>query len=154
MNKILASLSLAVTLGLSCSSFGAENDLPYRIEDSWLTPTREYSVQEIDDAVEVIALLSELPFTNANVGMWGISWGGFNAIQTALRSPPQLKGVLAAHASDDLYSNDVHYTDGIFGIDEYILSINYMTGFMRSGEMVGRTTARYDGNGRQRNSIR
>lgn len=205
MKKTLASLGLVLALGSSVSSFGAENDLPYRIEDSWLTledgvrlavtyyipnatsdqarfpvllemlpyrkddiakawahplydyfarkglalakvdvrgtgssegvtPTREYSEQEIDDAVEAIALLSELPFANGNVGMWGISWGGFNAIQTALRSPPALKGILAAHASDDLYSNDVHYTDGIFGIDEYILSINHMSGFMRSGD--------------------
>lgn len=95
-------------------------------------PEREYSSQEIDDAVEVIAALSQQPWANGNVGMWGISWGGFNAIQVALRNPPQLKAILAAHASDDLFKNDVHYTDGIFGVDEYILSINHMTGFMRS----------------------
>lgn len=97
-------------------------------------PGREYSTQEIDDAVEVIAALAEQPFSNGNVGMWGISWGGFNAIQVAMRNPPQLKAILAAHASDDLFRNDVHYTDGLFGIDEYILSINHMTGFMQSPE--------------------
>lgn len=97
-----------------------------------VTPSREYSEQEIDDAVEVIAALAGVPWSNGNVGMWGISWGGFNALQVALRNPPQLKAVLAAHASDDLFKNDVHYTDGIFGIDEYILSINHMTGFMQS----------------------
>lgn len=98
------------------------------------TPGREYSPQEIDDAVEVIAALAKQPWSNGNVGMWGISWGGFNSIQVALRNPPQLKAILAAHASHDLYSNDVHYTDGIFSIDEYILSINHMTGFMQSPE--------------------
>lgn len=96
------------------------------------TPTREYSKQEIDDAVEIIASLAKMPWSNGNVGMWGISWGGFNALQVALRKPPELKAVLAAHASDDLFKNDVHYTDGIFSIDEYILSINHMTGFMQS----------------------
>lgn len=99
-------------------------------------PTREYSAQEIDDGVAVIAALAELPYSNGNIGMWGISWGGFNSIQVALRNPPQLKAILAAHASDDLYTNDVHYTDGIFGLDEYILSINHLTGFMRSPKYV------------------
>jgi len=99
-------------------------------------PTREYSPQEIDDGVAVIAALAELPWSNGNVGMWGISWGGFNSIQVALRNPPQLKAILVAHASDDLFANDVHYTDGIFGLDEYILSINHLTGFMRSPEYV------------------
>lgn len=95
-------------------------------------PTREYSAQEIDDAVEVIAKLADQPWSNGNVGMWGISWGGFNSIQVAMRNPPQLKAILAAHASDDLYRNDINYTDGLFGIDEYILSINHMNGFMQS----------------------
>jgi len=95
-------------------------------------PTREYSEVEIDDAVEVIAALADLPWSNGNIGMWGISWGGFNALQTAMRNPPELKAVLAAHASDDLYMNDVHFNNGSFGVDEYILSINHMTGFMRS----------------------
>lgn len=97
-------------------------------------PTREYSAQEIDDAVEVIAILADQPWSNGNVGMWGISWGGFNSIQVAMRNPPQLKAILAAHASDDLYRNDINYTDGLFGIDEYILSINHMNGFMQSPE--------------------
>lgn len=96
------------------------------------TPGREYSDREIEDAIEVIAALAALPWSNGNVGMWGISWGGFNAIQVAMRNPPHLRAILAAHASDDLYRNDVHYNDGIFNIDEYVLSINHMNGFMQS----------------------
>lgn len=95
-------------------------------------PEREYSETELDDAVEVIELLAELPWSNGNIAMWGISWGGFNSVQVAMRNPPQLKAIVAAHVSDDLYSNDVHYNDGILGIDEYMLSINHMTGFMQS----------------------
>lgn len=97
-----------------------------------LVPEREYSDTEIEDAIEVIAALSELPWSNGKVAMWGISWGGFNAVQVALRNPPHLEAILAAHTSDDLFKNDVHYIDGIFGVDEYMLSINHMTGFMRS----------------------
>ncbi|MCG8414336.1 MAG: CocE/NonD family hydrolase [Pseudomonadales bacterium] len=97
-----------------------------------IAPTREYSDTEITDAIDVIASLAGQSWSNGNVGMWGISWGGFNAIQVALRNPPQLKAIIAAHASDDLYMNDVHYTDGVFGLDEYVLSINHMMGFMQS----------------------
>ena len=96
------------------------------------TPEREYSNTEIEDAIDVIAALAQLPLSNGKIGMWGISWGGFNSIQVAMRNPPHLYAILAAHSSDDLYTNDVHYTDGIFGIDEYTLSINHMTGFMQS----------------------
>jgi uncharacterized protein len=82
-------------------------------------PLREYSEQELDDAVEIIDQLSWMPGSNGNVGMWGISWGGFNAIQTAMRRPPALKAILAACATDDLYHDDVHYIDGAFHVDEW-----------------------------------
>jgi len=82
-------------------------------------PLREYSEQELDDAVEIIDQLSKMPGSNGNVGMWGISWGGFNAIQVAMRQPPALKAILAAMATDDLYHDDIHYIDGAFHVDEW-----------------------------------
>jgi putative CocE/NonD family hydrolase len=82
-------------------------------------PIREYSEQELDDAVEIIDLLSKMPEANGNVGMWGISWGGFNSIQVAMRQPPALKAILAAMATDDLYHDDIHYIDGAFHVDEW-----------------------------------
>ena len=82
-------------------------------------PLREYSEQELDDAVEIIAFLSKMPGSNGRVGMWGISWGGFNAIQVAMRQPPALKAILAAMATDDLYHDDIHYIDGVFHVDEW-----------------------------------
>ena len=82
-------------------------------------PLREYSEQELDDAVEIIDQFSKMPGSNGNVGMWGISWGGFNAIQTAMRRPPALKAILAACATDDLYHDDIHYIDGAFHVDEW-----------------------------------
>ena len=60
------------------------------------------------------------------VGMWGISWGGFNAIQVALRRPPALKAILAVDASDDLFHDDVHYIDGLPHLDEYTLMIDHL----------------------------
>ena len=43
----------------------------------------EYLPQEQDDAVEVIAWLAAQPWCSGTVGMMGISWGGFNALQVA-----------------------------------------------------------------------
>lgn len=86
-------------------------------------PGREYSEEEIQDALEIIDRLSKKEWSNGNVGMWGISWSGFNAIQTAMRRPPALKAILAVDATDDLYKDDVHYIDGAFHVDEYALSV-------------------------------
>jgi len=95
-------------------------------------PPREYSEQELDDAVEIIDLLSKLPESNGRVGMWGISWGGFNAIQVAMRQPPALKAILALDASDDLFHDDVHYIDGAYHVDAYELSIDHDNGLPQS----------------------
>ena len=73
----------------------------------------EYLKQEQDDALEVIAWLAAQPWCSGSVGMIGISWGGFNALQVAMRRPPALKAILALHASDDLFHDDVHYIDGL-----------------------------------------
>ena len=55
----------------------------------------EYAQQEQDDALEVIAWLAEQPWCNGKVGMFGISWGGFNALQVAARKPPALKAIIS-----------------------------------------------------------
>ena len=95
-------------------------------------PLREYSEQELDDAVETIDRLSRLPASNGSVGMWGISWGGFNAIQVAMRRPPALKAILAACATDDLYHDDVHYIDGAFHVDEWAFWFDHSKAIPRS----------------------
>lgn len=94
-------------------------------------PPREYSERELEDAGECIRQLSEAPWSNGNVGMWGISWGGFNAIQVAMRRPPGLRAILAMDAADDLYHDDVHYIDGAFHVDQYELSIDTDLGLPR-----------------------
>ena len=91
-------------------------------------PDREYSEQELDDAVAIIDRLARHPASNGSVGMWGISWGGFNALQVAMRQPPALKAIVALHASDDLYHDDVRYIDGALHIDPYMLQIDHENG--------------------------
>ncbi|MEW6366968.1 MAG: CocE/NonD family hydrolase [Acidobacteriota bacterium] len=97
-------------------------------------PDREYSEQELDDAVEIIRQLARQPWSSGRIGMWGISWGGFNAIQAAMRRPPELRAILAVDASDDLFHDDVHYIDGAYHADEYELSIDNDNGLPDSIE--------------------
>src|SRR5699024_2693224 len=52
------------------------------------------------------------------VGMFGISWGGFNSLQLAARAPEPLKAIVTVCSADDRYDNDVHYIGGaLLGID-------------------------------------
>ncbi len=72
----------------------------------------EYARQEQDDALEVIAWLAVQPWCSGAVGMMGISWGGFNALQVAARRPPALKAIITVCSTDDRYRDDVHYMGG------------------------------------------
>ena len=72
----------------------------------------EYLQQELDDAVAVIAWLAAQPWCSGAVGMMGISWGGFNALQVAALRPPELKAIITACSTDDRYADDVHYMGG------------------------------------------
>lgn len=84
----------------------------------------EYTPQEQQDACEVIAWLSQQPWCNGNVGMWGTSYGGFNCIQTAMHNPPALKAIIPHAATDDRYNDDVHYFGGcLMGIDQVVYPI-------------------------------
>lgn len=82
----------------------------------------EYSEIEQRDGEEVIAWLARQKFSNGNVGMFGISWGGFNSIHMAMRNPPALKAILAVDATDDLYEDDVHFMDGMMHVDSWEMS--------------------------------
>ncbi|MEX2496782.1 MAG: CocE/NonD family hydrolase, partial [Woeseia sp.] len=82
----------------------------------------EYSDQEHEDGEAVIAWLAGQRWSSGNIGMFGISWGGFNAIQMAMRNPPALKTIIAVDATEDLYQEDVHFIDGIMHVDSWEMS--------------------------------
>ena len=58
------------------------------------------------------------PGRNGNVGMWGISYGGFTAIQVAKLRPPHLRAIVPMYATDDRYTDDVHYVGGCVTVSE------------------------------------
>ena len=95
-------------------------------------PDREYSDQEQQDGLEVIDWLSKQSWSNGNVGMMGISWGGFNAIQLANLHPPALKAIIAMCATEDLFHDDIHYIDGLMHADEYELGMDMQVGITRA----------------------
>ncbi|MCG6657577.1 CocE/NonD family hydrolase [Halomonas campisalis] len=74
--------------------------------------TDEYLPQELDDGEAVLRWIADQPWCNGRVGMIGISWGGFNGLQLAARQPPELGAVIAVCATDDRYTDDIHYMGG------------------------------------------
>lgn len=72
----------------------------------------EYSAQELDDAVEVIAWLAAQDWCSGTVGMMGISWGGFNSLQVAAMQPDALKAIITLCSTVDRFADDIHYKGG------------------------------------------
>lgn len=72
----------------------------------------EYTQQELDDACEVIAWAASSEFCSGTVGMMGISWGGFNALQVAAMRPPALKAIITLCSTVDRFADDIHYKGG------------------------------------------
>ena len=72
----------------------------------------EYTEQEWHDALEVIAWIAKQPWCSGRVGMIGLSWSGFNALQIAAMRPLALKAIVTTCASDDRFADDMHYMGG------------------------------------------
>ena len=89
----------------------------------------EYLKQEQDDALEIIDWITRQAWCSGEVGMIGISWGGFNGLQIAARRPEALKAVISICSTDDRYADDIHYMGGSMLCDNiawstYMFSIN------------------------------
>ncbi|WKK24358.1 CocE/NonD family hydrolase [Streptomyces olivoreticuli] len=81
-------------------------------------PGDEYDATELADGVAVVNWLAAQPWCTGKVGMFGISWGGFNALQIAALAPEPLKAIVTVCSTDDRYDNDVHYMGGsVLGVD-------------------------------------
>jgi uncharacterized protein len=88
--------------------------------------TDEYPIREQDDLVAVVSWLAAQPWCTGNVGMFGTSYSGFNAIQVAMRRPPALKAIVPIYATDDRYTDDVHFMGGSFRLLDLIDYPTYM----------------------------
>ncbi|MBT6532555.1 MAG: CocE/NonD family hydrolase [Marinovum sp.] len=72
----------------------------------------EYTEQELCDAEATIIWLAAQPWCSGTVGMMGISWGGFNALQVAARQPAALKAIITLCSTVDRYADDIHFKGG------------------------------------------
>ncbi|MFT7824060.1 MAG: CocE/NonD family hydrolase [Sulfurimonas sp.] len=72
----------------------------------------QYRQQELDDGIEAIRWIAKQSWCDGNVGMMGISWGGFNSLQIAAMKPPELKAIITVCSTDDLFVDNMHYMGG------------------------------------------
>ncbi len=80
----------------------------------------EYTDREIEDNLQVLRWLAAQPWCTGRVGMFGLSWGGFSALQAAMRRPPELGAIVPVHFSHDRYATDVHYYGGTLHVGEAV----------------------------------
>ena len=73
----------------------------------------EYPPSEADDMCAVIGWLAEQPWCTGAVGMFGSSYAGFATLHAAMLGPPALRAIVPLYATDDRYTDDVHYGGGI-----------------------------------------
>jgi len=70
---------------------------------------------ECIDAVEdAIAWAAQQPWSDGNVGMFGMSYYGMIQVLVAMRQPPALKAIFCPFSVTDQY-RDTYYKGGIFG---------------------------------------
>lgn len=73
----------------------------------------EYPDVERRDMRAVIEWIAAQPWSTGKVGMFGTSYSGFNSLHMAMEGIPQLAAVAAMYATDDRYTDDVHYCGGV-----------------------------------------
>jgi uncharacterized protein len=89
--------------------------------------TDEYPAREQVDLCAVIAWLADQPWCDGSVGMWGTSYSGFNSLQIACEQPPALKAIVAIYATDDRWTDDVHWRGGQLRFIDLVDYCHYMT---------------------------
>jgi putative CocE/NonD family hydrolase len=100
----------------------------------------EYTPEETRDGYDAVGWLAAQNWCNGNIGMWGISYGGFTALQVAMLRPPALKAIIPMYATDDRYTDDVHYNGGCLtasDLAQYAISMVAMNAMPPRAEYVG-----------------
>jgi len=109
--------------------------------DSQGTALDEYCPQEQLDGVEAIAWLAAQPWSTGKVAMMGSSYGGFTAIQVAMRRPPALKAIAPMYFTDRRYTDDCHYKGGalqmLYDVANYSLQMTCRSLLPPRRELVG-----------------
>ncbi len=78
----------------------------------------EYTDAETLDGHDAVEWLAAQDWCTGAIGMWGLSYGGFTSIQVAATRPPHLRAIVPIQATDDRYTDDVHYVGGALVVSE------------------------------------
>ncbi|WP_077035067.1 CocE/NonD family hydrolase [Pelomonas sp. KK5] len=73
-----------------------------------------FSVQEAEDYFDAIEWAGVQPWSNGNVGLWGMSYLAMTQHNVASLQPPHLKAMIAQGTDADIY-NEALYGGGLFG---------------------------------------
>ncbi|HEX4685943.1 MAG TPA: CocE/NonD family hydrolase [Nocardioides sp.] len=87
----------------------------------------EYQEAEQRDLPDAIAWVAAQDWCDGQVGMWGTSYSGFNSLQIAAERPPALKAICAIFATDDRWTDDVHWRGGALRLVDLVDYCHYMT---------------------------
>jgi uncharacterized protein len=87
----------------------------------------EYQPDEQRDLAEVMRWLAAQEWCDGQVGMWGTSYSGFNSLQMACEQPPELKAICAIYATDDRWTDDVHWRGAALRLVDLVDYDHYMT---------------------------
>ena len=87
----------------------------------------EYQPDEQRDLAEVMRWLAAQDWCDGQVGMWGTSYSGFNSLQMACEQPPELKAICAIYATDDRWTDDVHWRGAALRLVDLVDYDHYMT---------------------------
>lgn len=92
--------------------------------------TDEYMLLEQEDGYDLVEWIAKQPWCTGRVNMYGISYGGFSALQVASHAPPHLTSIIPIAFTDDRYTDDCHYRGGLLRL-YYDLGFygNFMTVF-------------------------
>jgi uncharacterized protein len=73
-----------------------------------------FSVQQAEDYYDAIEWAGTQPWSNGNVGLWGMSYLAITQHTVASLQPPHLKAMIALGTDADLY-NEALYGGGLYG---------------------------------------
>ena len=87
----------------------------------------EYQEAEQRDLPGAFTWLAAQDWCDGQIGMWGTSYSGFNSLQIAAERPPELKAICAIFATDDRWTDDVHWRGGALRLVDLVDYDHYMT---------------------------
>ena len=87
----------------------------------------EYQEVEQRDLPDAFGWLAAQTWCDGQIGMWGTSYSGFNSLQVACERPPELKAICAIYATDDRWTDDVHWRGGALRLVDLVDYCHYMT---------------------------